>query len=406
MKTKHFFIAVMAMAVCAGLVACKAEKEEPEQCPDFNPGVIATGRQTVCSGDAVNTITSSIDASGGDGNITYRWRRNGSPIDGANTATYNPAFYNTTAGTHTFTRWACDNCNTSWTQSAGRWVLVVQAKPELTLTTANNNQTVGYDGAAITPIKYITTNTSSVILNNGSFPSGISGSWANNTYTISGSPNTTGTFNYAITACHTNGCTSNSASGAITVNGVAPPPAGAASTQTWVIGTQTWSAPLTKAQTGCTASTFFNYNYGGYTGKYRSSGLYPGSGYLYNWKCMHDQAENLCPYPWRVPTADDFCELYKSLIGESHCAWANNPAVRDRLIATTGPNAWSGVYGGYAEADSVAFAGREGTYWSNSKVTVNEQEWGALIFSIYGTSCAGGTCYTYKNRGLQVRCVK
>ena len=123
-------------------------------CPAFDAGAIATAGQTVCSGNTVTAIASNTDASGGNGNITYEWRRNGAPVNYTNAATYNPAAYGTTAGTHTFTRWAHDGvCNTAWTQSAGSWVLQVTASAQVTLTTANSSQIVE-NGATITPMIY------------------------------------------------------------------------------------------------------------------------------------------------------------------------------------------------------------------------------------------------------------
>jgi hypothetical protein len=107
-------------------------------CPDFSPGAIVTDGQTICSGNAVNTITSHTDASGENGNIVYEWRRNGTVIASTDIASYIPTAYNTTAGAHTFTRWAHDGtCNTAWVQSPGQWVLTVNS-PASSGQTANS----------------------------------------------------------------------------------------------------------------------------------------------------------------------------------------------------------------------------------------------------------------------------
>jgi hypothetical protein len=93
----------------------------------FKPGAIATTGQAICIGGAVNAITGATDASGGDGSITYQWREGATTLT-TDAASYTPSDYNTTAGTHTFTRWAHDGtCNTGWVQSAGSWVLTVHA---------------------------------------------------------------------------------------------------------------------------------------------------------------------------------------------------------------------------------------------------------------------------------------
>jgi hypothetical protein len=96
---------------------------------NFTAGAIAITGQTICSGTTPNVIGSTPAASGGDGNITYEWRRNGVSI-GNNSPTYTPTAYNTTTGAHTFTRWAHDGiCNPGWAQSSGQWVLTIVANP-------------------------------------------------------------------------------------------------------------------------------------------------------------------------------------------------------------------------------------------------------------------------------------
>jgi hypothetical protein len=92
-------------------------------CPDFSPGAIATAGQAICSGNAVNTIPNSTNASGGDNNIFYQWRRNSITISDATATTYSPVAFNATVGSHIFTRWAKDGvCTTDCTHSAGQWV--------------------------------------------------------------------------------------------------------------------------------------------------------------------------------------------------------------------------------------------------------------------------------------------
>jgi uncharacterized protein (TIGR02145 family) len=77
------------------------------------------------------TITSSSDASGGDGNITYEWRRSGtsSATFSHDASTYSigsEASNYSTAGIYTFTRYAKDGtCNTDWMASTGIYTLTV-----------------------------------------------------------------------------------------------------------------------------------------------------------------------------------------------------------------------------------------------------------------------------------------
>ena len=90
----------------------------------FNAGAINTAGQTICSGGTPSLISSTTNASGGNGGITYQWQANGTTISGANSATYNPPSGLTT--TTTYTRWVNDAvCNTTPTQSTGSWTVTV-----------------------------------------------------------------------------------------------------------------------------------------------------------------------------------------------------------------------------------------------------------------------------------------
>jgi hypothetical protein len=91
----------------------------------------------------------------------------------------------------------------------------VHGIPTITLTTANNDQTVT-EGDAITDIKYTTTNATGASISGQ--PADVSGNWSSGVYTISGTPTGEGTFNYTVTTTNSNGCTNATASGTITVD--------------------------------------------------------------------------------------------------------------------------------------------------------------------------------------------
>jgi hypothetical protein len=96
--------------------------------PVFTAGVIASTGQTLCEGETPTTIGSTKPASGGNGAITYRWKRDNSVITSTNSATYTPPS-TLSAGTYTYTREARDvSCQTSFVASTGSWVLTVTAK--------------------------------------------------------------------------------------------------------------------------------------------------------------------------------------------------------------------------------------------------------------------------------------
>ena len=80
---------------------------------------------------------------------------------------------------------------------------------------------------AITNILYFTTGATGATISG--LPTGVSGSWASNSYTISGTPTVPGTFNYTITL--TGGCSTNATkTGSITVNDLPTSVAGTAIT--------------------------------------------------------------------------------------------------------------------------------------------------------------------------------
>jgi uncharacterized protein (TIGR02145 family) len=99
----------------------------------FSAGSIATASATTTLGTASTAIIASLaPASGGDGNITYEWRRTGtSPktLANSNAPDYTISSDATNygiVGTHYFTRYAKDGaCNTAFTASDGQFTLTV-----------------------------------------------------------------------------------------------------------------------------------------------------------------------------------------------------------------------------------------------------------------------------------------
>jgi uncharacterized protein (TIGR02145 family) len=370
----------------------------------FNAGAIATDGQTICSGGAVNTIISNADASGGNGNITYQWRRNGSAISGS-AATYTPTAYNTTIGTHTFTRWARDGtCQTSWLQSAGSWTLLVMANAQLTLTTANSTQYVA-NGATIDPIKYTTANASTISV--VGLPDGITYDWTNNTLTISGSSTLTGTHSFAVTATGAGGCGNTYASGSILIYPVGVDgygcvesnltlgTVGFASTVTHVIsgvyGSQTWSAPV--VATYCDKTSYQGSEANGYKADCRKNPDKP-SGHYFSWCLVSQYSEQLCPSPWRAPTRDDFCLLDKLVRDVSVCSNSNLDALFVEL--------WGGTYGGYYNSGGhIIYLGTTAFYWS--PLAFDDK---AGVAFAYASGSVYPQYYQEKHYGIQVRCVK
>jgi hypothetical protein len=101
--------------------------------PAFSPGTITTASTTTLTNTNPNrTIGNSNAASGGDGNITYEWRRSGTSsktLGGSNAITYaigSDASNYSTAGIYYFNRYAHDGaCSTAWVAATGTYTLGV-----------------------------------------------------------------------------------------------------------------------------------------------------------------------------------------------------------------------------------------------------------------------------------------
>ena len=99
---------------------------------NFAAGAITTASGTATTGNNPNiTIGNSTAATGGDGTITYQWRRSGtsSATFNYNYSTYplsNSATNYATTGTYYFKRYAHDGtCNTAWAAASGQYTLTV-----------------------------------------------------------------------------------------------------------------------------------------------------------------------------------------------------------------------------------------------------------------------------------------
>jgi hypothetical protein len=78
----------------------------------------------------------------------------------------------------------------------------------------------------------------------------------------------------------------------------------AASTQTWTIGEQTWSDAI--QMPACNKENFTD----SYTEPHcRSYTSGTNTWYYYNWPYVNQNAAQLCPAPWRVPSRSDYIEL-------------------------------------------------------------------------------------------------
>jgi hypothetical protein len=248
-------------------------------------------------------VTLAATASGGvTSSMTYTWTVGGSAAQTTSANTYAPTV-SVGGATYSITATNAAGCSSA----AKTGTITVYALPTITLTTANNNQTVDAD-VSITPIEYTTANASGVKITGP--PTGVYGSYSSNTYTVYGTPSATGTYNYTVTTTNSNGCSNATATGTITVNpnnyclpsNLTLGTVGFTSTATYTRNGITISAPVTA--TFCQKTTYAGGSTGAFQADCRNNPGYVGD--FFSW-CMVVQYESqLCPSPWRAPTSEDY----------------------------------------------------------------------------------------------------
>ncbi len=147
------------------------------------PGASAGNNSPVCSGS-----TLSLSSSGGS---TFSWTGPNSFTSSAQSPTINNV---TTAasGTYTVTVTDVNGCSAQATTAA-----TITPLDAATLTSAPGTDAESVCiNTAITDIKYFTTGATGATFSN--LPPGVSGSWSGNNITISGTPTSSGLFNYSI----------------------------------------------------------------------------------------------------------------------------------------------------------------------------------------------------------------
>ena len=206
-----------------------------------------TNIQSPCINTPITNITWSVTGGGtGAGVVGLPAGVTGSFAGGVFTISGTP----TAAGTFNYTVTTTGTC----TQATATGTLTVRPNNTITLTSAaaTENQTRCIN-TAITNIRYTTTGATGATFSG--LPAGVSGSWAANVITISGTPTASGTFNYTITL--TGGCGTITRNGTITVtpnNTITLTSAAATENQTVCISTPITN--ITYTTTGATGATF------------------------------------------------------------------------------------------------------------------------------------------------------
>jgi uncharacterized protein (TIGR02145 family) len=127
-------------------------------------------------------------------------------------------------------------CITSIIDLTGNPAGIVPAPPTIAWSSGGNASQDVLIGNAISPITFTTTG--AIGVTPADLPDGVSGTWSSPDYIVSGTPSSTGTYNYTLTATDVNGCNATE-SGTITVlpPGANQPEGSCTFTQPELIGT-------------------------------------------------------------------------------------------------------------------------------------------------------------------------
>ena len=201
--------------------------------------------QTICINTPATTVTYATTGATGatitglPAGITGSWAANVVTISGTPSA----------SGTFNYIVTLTGGCGTI----TATGTITVRANNTINLSSAaGTNAQTRCINTAITNITYTTSGATNATITG--LPLGVTGSWAGNVVTISGTPTETGTFNYTITL--TGGCATITASGTITVNAnntIALTSAAGTNIQTRCISTPLTT--ITYSTTGATGAT-------------------------------------------------------------------------------------------------------------------------------------------------------
>jgi len=169
-------------------------------------------------------------------------------------------------------------------------------------------------------------------------------------------------------------------------------------TQEWVIEgngiRQIWSDAVTA--TNCQKTTFNVETWGdSYSADCRSNPNFPGD--LFSFCAVVRFADQLCPYPWRVPTYEDFSRLNIAFGGT---AFGGN--VHPDFITENYINRWGGAFSGGVQYPGTLWQEEVGRYWSQSGM--NDRTAFSLMFT--PNEVRVNTIDGNKFNGMALRCVR
>ena len=122
-------------------------------------------------------------------------------------------------------------------------------------------------------------------------------------------------------------------------------------------------------------------------------------GNLFTWCAVSRFQDDLCPYPWRVPTADDFFVL------DTILRRGGNPGqttLRDRYV-----NEWGATYaGGCGTTGTLTGQMGFGFYWSQTEASGVAFGVGLYVGSATSGTLANPQLERERFHGFSLRCVK
>jgi len=135
----------------------------------------------------------------------------------------------------------------------------------------------------------------------------------------------------------------------------------------------------------------------------RSNPNFPGD--LFSWCAVIRFAEQLCPYPWRVPTQQDFIRLDMAMGGTGlNRHLKTSPVATPEFVTNTYVNRWGGTFTGRSSYYGTLYNyGLWGGSWSQTILLEGSKAFG-LGVNVNGH--VGPRGFGIKNSGRPLRCVR
>jgi len=136
----------------------------------------------------------------------------------------------------------------------------------------------------------------------------------------------------------------------------------------------------------------------------RSNPGFPGD--LFSWQAVYELGYVLCPYPWRVPTMQDFINLDIALGGTGLNRFTTSDIVpHSEFVINNYISRWGGAFGGYSDPGGRLICHQRrawGNYWTLTEF--NGGNGHRLGFNTDGVALPQGS--RGKTLGLTLRCVR